>query len=275
MTRPTPAEQRSPRRTRLSLTIDSIEIDIALAHADGGGEPIVFLHGFGSTKEDYLDAIHLPAFAKHPIVAFDAPGCGETQCSDLARLSIPLLTRTSLAVVDRLGLERFHLVGHSMGGLTAFHLAAAHPQRVISFVDIEGNLAPEDCFLSRHAVTHSSTASDKEFLDDLAGRTWQSTETSSALYDVGLHHTVRAGAARPILTSMVELSDHHPILDMFLSLPCPRMFMYGHENAHLSYLPTLAASGVELAEIHGSGHWPMYAKPTAMWLRIAEFIRTY
>ena len=51
------------------------------------------------------------------------------------------------------------------------------------------------------------------------------------------------------------------------------MFMYGEENAALSYLAKLAADGVELADIPRSGHWPMYANPVAMWDRIAAFIR--
>lgn len=52
------------------------------------------------------------------------------------------------------GIEHFHLVGHSMGGLTALMLAHEEPERVLSFVDIEGNVAPEDCFLSRKVITH-------------------------------------------------------------------------------------------------------------------------
>ena len=71
---------------------------------------------------------------------------------------------------------------------------------------------------------------------------------------------------------MVDLSDHDDLMPKFLTLPCPRMFMFGEENSTLSYLAKLAAGGVELAEIPHSGHWPMYANPVAMWERIAAFI---
>ena len=71
---------------------------------------------------------------------------------------------------------------------------------------------------------------------------------------------------------MVELSDHGDLMPKFLTLSCPRMFMFGEENSRLSYLAKLATGGVELAEIPHSGHWPMYANPVAMWERIAEFI---
>lgn len=76
---------------------------------------------------------------------------------------------------------------------------------------------------------------------------------------------------RPIFTSMVDLSDNGGLMQKFLGLPCPGMFMYGVENAHLSYLAHFAANGVTLADIPDCGHWPMYSNPPEMWRRIAAF----
>jgi RNA polymerase sigma-70 factor (ECF subfamily) len=73
-------------------------------------------------------------------------------------------------------------------------------------------------------------------------------------------------------SSMVELSDRCNLLNRFLSLPAPRMFMYGEQNSSLSYLQTLAANGVELAPISRSAHFPMYSNPPEMWARIAAFV---
>ncbi|WP_439687086.1 alpha/beta fold hydrolase [Cupriavidus oxalaticus] len=84
--------------------------------------PVVFLHGFGSTKEDYADIAITPALSGHPFLAYDAPGCGETYCGDLRKVSIPFLVGTAKAMLAYAGIERFHLVGHSMGGLTALTL---------------------------------------------------------------------------------------------------------------------------------------------------------
>ncbi|MFK0107048.1 alpha/beta fold hydrolase [Streptomyces sp. NPDC091217] len=249
---------------RVELRIDGVALDIATLRRTGQGAPVLFLHGFGSTKEDYAD------FAGRPFLAYDAPGCGETTCEDLSKISVPFLLATAEAVLRHTGTERFHLVGHSMGGLTALLLADRHPDRVLSFVDIEGNLAPEDCFLSRQIVTHR-TDDPEHFLAAFAERAHRSIETSSALYAASLRHKVQPGAVRGIFESMVDLSDHGDLMHKFLALPFPRMFMYGVENAHLSYLPELAEHGVELAAIPHSGHWPMYANPVAMWGRIADF----
>ena len=87
-----------------------------------------------------------------------------------------------------------------------------------------------------------------------------------------LAHKVRIGAVRGIFTSMVDLSDNAGLMDRFLGLPCPKMFMYGDQNGDLSYLSHIEANGVELAEIPECGHFPMYANPPAMWRRLGDFI---
>ena len=256
---------------QVDLCVDGVGLKVATAGRVGGLAPVVFLHGFGSTKEDYLDIASQRAFTGHPFLTYDAPGCGETCCEDLPGISIPFLVKTARAMLAHAGIRRCHLVGHSMGGLTALLLAHQEPDRVLSFTDIEGNLAPEDCFLSRQILTHPCD-DDVGFLEGFAERARRSPAPSSALFAASLRHKVHAGAVRGIFESMVDLSDHGDLMVKFLALPCPRMFMYGAENSALSYLPKLAAGGVELAEVPRSGHWPMYANPVAMWERIAAFI---
>ena len=232
---------------------------------------MVFLHGFGSTKEDYADILLYEAFAGHSFIAYDAPGCGETYCSDLSKISIPFLVSTALKVLDRLDIQRFHLVGHSMGGLTALMLTHEHPNRVLSFINIEGNLAPEDCFLSRQIIDYPHI-DDERFFDEFIERTRHTPTFASAPYASSLRHKVRMGAVRGIFQSMVELSDNSDLMSKFLKLRCPRMFMYGEQNASFSYLSHIQSEGVILAEIPTCGHFPMYSNPALMWEKIAEFL---
>jgi len=256
---------------RLSLQVQGVAVDIACMHRLGDAPPIVFLHGFGSTKEDYADIRLHPSFAGRSFLAYDAPGCGATRCPDLSKMSIPFLVTTAKAVLEHFGVREFHLVGHSMGGLTALMLAHEQPQRVLSFVDIEGNLAPEDCFLSRQVVDHPQESADG-FFEAFIERTWRLPHFSSPLYAASLRHKVRAEAVRGIFESMVALSDQGDLLTKFLALPFPRMFMYGQQNSTLSYLPTLRAHGVELAEVPACGHFPMYANPVEMWGAMSRFL---
>lgn len=255
---------------RLPLNIDGVELDLAVIHRAGPRAPVLFLHGFGSTKEDYADIVRHTAFAGRAFIAYDAPGCGESACSDLSRIDIPLLVKTARAVLAHFGVGHFHAVGHSMGGLTSLILAHEEHKRVLSFTDIEGNIAPEDCFLSRQI--HDYRQKDPEvFFSLFIERTRHAPDFASALYAASLRHKVRVDAVRSIFESMVDFSDHQELMAKFLGLPCPRMFMYGDQNNRLSYLRDIQRHGVELAEIPNCGHFPMYSNPVEMWRRIADF----
>ncbi|WOH63766.1 alpha/beta hydrolase [Bradyrhizobium sp. BWA-3-5] len=264
-------ESRELALTRLPLRVDGVELNVSAIHRNETLAPIVFLHGFGSTKEDYADIVRHEALAAHSFLAYDAPGCGETHCADLSAVSIPFLLKTARTVIEHFKLDRFHLVGHSMGGLTALLLAHQYPEQVLSFVDIEGNLAPEDCFLSRQIVQYPEQNAER-FFAAFIERTRHMPAYASALYASALHYKVRAGAVPGIFRSMVEMSDSDELIEKFNSLSCPRMFMYGEQNATLSYLNLIRAKGARLAEIPACGHFPMYSNPIAMWTQIAQFV---
>lgn len=258
---------------QVPLTVASHKLNVAALRREHGAlAPIIFLHGFGSTKEDYADIIYHREFDAHPFIAYDAPGAGETQCEALRAVSIPFLVETAEQLLAHFEVERFHLVGHSMGGLTALILAHRHPDRVLSFTDIEGNVSPEDCFFSRQIHTYARS-DDELFFRDFIERARQTPAYATRLYAAALRQKVRPQAVRGIFSSMVELSDHGDLLTKFVSLPFPRMFMYGQQNASLSYLDQLRRCGVALAEIPQCGHFPMYSNPVEMWAHIYEFIK--
>lgn len=257
--------------TAIPLQVDGVNLNLSTIHNLNANPPILFLHGFGSCKEDLADVVLNPALKKYGYLAFDAPGCGHSKSDDLSAIDISFLVATASAVLSHFQITKFHLMGHSMGGLTALLLAHKHPDRVLSFVDIKGNLAPEDCFLSRQIFNFPSDHPE-EFLDAFIIRTRETKSFASPLYASTLRARVQAGAVRPIFESMVRLSDNADLLGIFAGLQCPKMFMFGEENNGLSYLGRLEKDGVELAEIPQSGHFPMYSNPVEMWRRIAAFL---
>ncbi|WP_330274797.1 alpha/beta hydrolase [Lentzea sp. NBC_00516] len=253
---------------QIPLRIHGVNLKVASVRRAGVDAPVVFLHGFGTSKEDYLDVLQRHEFAGRPFLAYDAPGSGATECSGLGEVDVPFLAETARAMLDRAGIGRFHVVGHLTGALAALLLAHQEPGRVLSFVNIKGVLAPEDCVLSREALNHRDPG---DYLFRLAERSRETPCYGGGLYAANLPIKVQRGAVPTLFRSMVELADHGNLLQKFLSLPCPKMYLYGEQCAGLSYLPILDANGVELAEIPHSGHLPMYSNPVAMWRQIAEF----
>ncbi|KGO74710.1 hypothetical protein PITC_083190 [Penicillium italicum] len=68
-----------------------------------------------------------------------------------------------------------------MGGLTALLLANQHPGCILSFVNTKGNLASEDCFLSRQIFMFPADGDDA-LMDAISERTRTSGSFASAMY---------------------------------------------------------------------------------------------
>ncbi|MEM0978299.1 MAG: alpha/beta hydrolase [Pseudomonadota bacterium] len=255
----------------LELDIQGTAVSVSGIRRKGDRPALLSLHGFGSTKEDYADVCMHPAFAGRDLIAYDAPGFGASTLTDPSRLSMGFLVELARAVIDRLEIEKCHLSGHSMGGLSGLLFAHHNPDRILSFMSIEGNVAPEDCFLSRQIIEYPANSA-QEFMDNFRARVAQRSEYGSALYAQTLPWKVEATSAEPIFTSMVGVSDSEPLLDYIGALPVPRAFIYGEQNTTLSYLPSLPDRGVEAIEIPQSAHFPMYSNPPALWAAMAAFI---
>ena len=102
----------------------------------GAGPPIVFLHG--ATQDLTVWARQVRRFGRtRRALAFDARGHGGTRLGDDVRregLSLEIMARDCLAIMDASGIERAVLCGVSMGGMVALQVAARAPERVSALV---------------------------------------------------------------------------------------------------------------------------------------------
>jgi len=89
------------------------------------GPPLVFIHGFGGDLNTWMFV--QPTLAqRHRTVALDLPGHGGSD-KTLPAGDVASLAAAVSGALEALRIDRAHLVGHSMGGAIALHLAAHHP----------------------------------------------------------------------------------------------------------------------------------------------------
>ena len=112
-------------------------VDIACLD-DGQGEPIVLVHGFGSSKEvNWVQPSWLTTLngAGRRVIALDNRGHGQsTKLFDPAEYHTTKMAEDVRALLDHLGVPRADVMGYSMGARIAAFLALAHPDRVRSMV---------------------------------------------------------------------------------------------------------------------------------------------
>lgn len=99
------------------------------------GLPLLFLHGLGCSGdawEPVLDMLAGDGCAQN-VAAPDLPGYGHSECSRGA-LGMDALADWTADFLDKVGLARVHVAGHSMGCQVALALARRHPGRVASLL---------------------------------------------------------------------------------------------------------------------------------------------
>ncbi len=97
---------------------------------DGDGYPVVLIHGLAGDHTAWLPQVDALR-QSYRVVAFDNPGSGDSSTVDDLTSTADLADAT-LGLMDQLGIERAHVIGRSMGGAVAQHMALKAPERLQS-----------------------------------------------------------------------------------------------------------------------------------------------
>ncbi|MDX8537331.1 alpha/beta hydrolase [Mesorhizobium abyssinicae] len=106
-----------------------VEIDGNRIHyvEEGEGRPIVFLHGLGAQLHHFRHTLFGRFGPGYRVIALDRPGSGYSVRAGDATGRLPEQAEIVRRFIDRLGLEKPLVVGHSLGGAIALTLAVEHP----------------------------------------------------------------------------------------------------------------------------------------------------
>lgn len=107
-------------------------------HGPENGEPMVLLHGLGSSGRDW--ELQLPALTDYRVLLIDMRGHGRSE-KPSGPYSVPMFARDVVAIFDHVGFTSAHVVGLSMGGMIAFQMAVDTPERIRSMVIVNSGPA--------------------------------------------------------------------------------------------------------------------------------------
>jgi pimeloyl-ACP methyl ester carboxylesterase len=118
------------------LNLDDIDLYYEIT---GDGEPLLFIHGLGSSCRDWEQQVRFFA-RRYKVIVFDVRGHGKSG-KPPGPYSMPLFAMDTAKMLQALGVGPAHIVGISMGGMIAFQLAVSYPELVRSLVIV--NSSPE------------------------------------------------------------------------------------------------------------------------------------
>ncbi len=240
-----------------------------------GSIPIVLLHGFGADRSAWRQVTPLLAKEYHT-VALDLPGHGTS--AEAPAGGIEDLASFVSDQLEAAGIERAHVVGHSLGGATALFLSAIGRVAVHSLtLFAPGGLGPEINGAFIAGLTGSQSASGLErWLAEMVGNAGDLPQgyASAVLKQMDRigNRSALEGLARNLFDGNTQRFDCKPALQ---SVKVPTRIVWGRADRvipfnHTQYLPDHAA--VHL--LSGIGHVPQMEAPAMSARLIMETVRS-
>src|ERR1700730_939603 len=257
--------------------------DLALHYLEWGeaaAPPIVCVHGYTGSA-DAFNALARHLEDRYRILALDVRGHGESAWSPTGAYSYADQASDLAEFAARLGLDKFVLIGTSMGGIIAMAYAAEHAHRLLGLVindigpeaeagtqritEMVGSRPDEfatleDAMAYRRAVSPITAGRSAEDQRELALGVLRQRPDSRwgwRMDPAHIEQRVRHGApARP------------PLWPALQALPCPTMVVWGEESDVLSEAQVLRMVDVlprgELVRVPGIGHAPTLVEPMVL-----------
>lgn len=250
-----------------------------LVWLEGGnrlGEPVVLLHGFGASKENWLPL--LPFLAKrYHLFLLDLPAWGESQFKPEARYGMDEQVARVATWLPAAVRGPAHLVGSSMGGGVAGLLAGRHPQLVRSLTLMNaagvGGKEHTPFELGLMQGRNGLIAHNLKGVFDLLAMTMSSRVLAVLMTPAMSSDLIsRRHVNEHLFRQLLEL-DPDPALPAFSSIKVPTLVVWGRHDRVLHFSCTEVFSKLipqaQVRILDRIGHLPMVEVPrvTARLLR--------
>jgi pimeloyl-ACP methyl ester carboxylesterase len=239
---------------------------------DGGrdGLPVLFVHGLAGDRRVWTNQLEHIRLTRRA-VALDLRGHGESEPAKNGDYSIQGYASDVLAVADALGIQRFVLVGHSMGGAVAGAVAGKEPDRVAGLLldSALGDLKrmPEDQ-LDRWLANFSADKYDS-FREAGFGEMLSAAHPATREQVLA---TLRKTPREVVAASAKGMADYDP-LPALVAYHGPMLAVVTSFNNQPYSLQNVVPN-LPAKEVRDASHWVQMDRPTEFNQIMDEFLLT-
>ena len=245
----------------------------------GSGKPVMLLHGFAEDSSIFnLQVNYLKE--RYLIIVPDLPGIGKSQMLAKEKVQLSDYAAILKAIVDEEKINRFTLIGHSMGGYITLAYADKYPETLNGFGLVHSSAYADDkakIATRKKAILfveqNGTAAFLKTAIPNLFYNPEKSVDDIQTLIEKGnsfapevLIQQYKAMIARPDTTSILK-TFRHPIL-----------FIIGEHDKAISFEHSLQQSHLpQMAYVHilrNTGHMGMKEEPDLVNNFMGEFLHS-
>jgi pimeloyl-ACP methyl ester carboxylesterase len=262
------------------------DIGLSILEAGVGGEPLMLVHGFTGSKEDFgAEVARLGALGFHA-VSPDHRGHGASDHpASEAAYSFEAFAADLIALAGALGWQTFDLLGHSMGGMVVQHMALSHPHRVTRLILMDTHHGPVDDLDAEILELGIELARTEglEVIRDVVkmGRDPMASPAHARMcaevpgYEDWCDAKFLASAPLMFAAMLRQFHETPDRLADLARIECPTLVVVGELDAPF-LAPSLAMAEVipdaRLVVIPGAGHSPQFEGTEAWRAAVDEFL---
>jgi pimeloyl-ACP methyl ester carboxylesterase len=271
---------------RSRLEVGGTRTRLLQAGPPEASEAVVFVHGNPGSADDWERLAKAAGAAGMRAVSFDLPDFGETAAPPGFQHDVLGYAGFVAAALDRLGIERAHLVIHDFGGPIGLVWAMGHPDALASVTLIDTGILPGYRW---HRLA-------RIWRTPVVGELFQATATRR-LFRSLLNRNEPRGLPRDFVDKMYDHYDRptrravlklyratddpgsmsEGLIGLFAPRDVPALVIWGEHDA---YLPASYAErqreAFPSADVHvlpASGHWPFVDAPETVERLLVDFLR--
>jgi len=233
----------------------------------GSGTPVVILHGLGGRSESWVPQYDGLA-DRWRVIGWDAPGYNDSSEMPQAEPLIPDYLGVVKRFTDALGLDRFHLVGHSVGTVLAAAFHQACGAQLLSLTLAEAVIGSGGQPKDKQDAAIAARARDFETLGPAEVARTKTPNSLSPNADPAVIEKAVAFAAKAKVPGQLKLAAaliRANIFDYVAPLGCPGMIIAGSDDrsAPPEFVKQIADAypGIDHHTIDGIGHQIAFEKP--------------
>ncbi len=246
----------------------------------GEGEPLLLITGLSSDLTSWI--FQIPEFSKkYRVIIFDNRGVGRTDAPDIP-YSTEMMADDSAGLLNALGIEKAHILGHSMGGFIAQELALKYPLLVRSLV--LASAGTQETHMGKHLIDTWARMAREGVNRELFVRElllWLFTENffeNTVMVQIAVDMLVTGPYPQPAhgLIRQVGACLEHNMKDRIGNITTPTLVLAGKEDilvpVRMSEELAAGIPGAELVVLEGAGHGALSEAADKFNLAVLEFL---
>ena len=232
----------------------------------GKGRVLVFLHGFLGSHEVWSDFVKKLS-KKFRVIVIDLPGHGETPSIGYYH-SMELLAQSVKAVLDKVGLRRYIITGHSMGGYVALAFAELYPENVsgLCLFNSTSYADSEEKKKEREKVIRLVKKEHRHYVSEVITSLFAPENISKIPDEVEKVKRIAANISRQSIINSLEGMKERKSRDLILKFTeFPVLFIVGKKDDVINYETMYSQMALckypSVWMLENSGHMSFYESP--------------